>query len=160
LFLLNLGESLEVLPGLDGWPLSAITTAFNGIAKQAGLPKFRVYDCRVQAITKLLSNPDVSPQVSNEIAGHISQAMQNHYSIQQFDTKMAALTTLETPPAAPVPPEPIAPAQELAPPLDATQTAIQTEIAREVDRKVALALQEYFASRPSAEIPKPKKLAG
>jgi integrase len=44
-------------------PMSAITTAFNGIRKEAGLPKFRVYDCRVQAITKLLSNPAVSPQV-------------------------------------------------------------------------------------------------
>jgi integrase len=133
-------------------PMSAITSAFNGIRKEAGLPKFRVYDCRVQAITKLLSNPDVSPQVSKEIAGHISQVMQNPYSIQQFDTKLAALQTLETPSIAPVPPEPTTPAQELAPPLGATQTAIQAEIARQVDRKVALALQEYFASQASGEI--------
>jgi hypothetical protein len=65
---------------------------------------------------------------------------------------MAALNTLETPSPSPVPPEPTAPAQELAPPLDATQTAIQAEIARQVDRKVALALQEYFASQASGEI--------
>lgn len=104
-------------------PMLAITTAFNGIRKEAGLPAFRVYDCRVQAITKLLSNPAVSPQVSKEIAGHISQAMQNHYSIQQHDTKMAALQTLETPSVAPVPPNPTAPPGQLAPPLSTCSIA-------------------------------------
>jgi integrase len=78
-------------------PMTGISTAFNRIRKEAGLPAFRVYDCRVQAITKLLSNPAVSPQVSKEIAGHISQAMQSHYSIQQFDTKLAALEALDVP---------------------------------------------------------------
>lgn len=84
-------------PWLMDEPMTAITSAFNRIRKEAGLPKFRIYDCRVQAITKLLSNPMVSPQVSKEIAGHISQAMQDHYSIQQFDTKMAALEALDVP---------------------------------------------------------------
>lgn len=78
-------------------PMVAITTAFNKIRSEAGLPKFRVYDCRVQAITKLLSNPAVHPQVSKEIAGHISQAMQDRYSIQQYDTKLAALEALDVP---------------------------------------------------------------
>jgi hypothetical protein len=130
--------------------MSAITSAFNGIRKQAGLPKFRVYDCRVQAITKLLSNPAVSPQVSKEIAGHISQAMQDRYSIQQFDTKMAALDALESP-SAPPPNDP-EPAPQPAAPADLMHSFIQEEIARQVDRKVALTLQEYFASRSSAEI--------
>ena len=85
-------------------PMKSVNTAFNGIRKEAGLPAFRVYDCRVQAITKLLSDPKVSPQVSKEIAGHISQAMQDRYSIQQHDTKMAALEALESPSFAPVPP--------------------------------------------------------
>lgn len=84
-------------PWIFDEPMTAITTAFNRIRKAAGLPTFRVYDCRVQAITKLLSNPAVSPQVSKEIAGHISQAMQDRYSIQQFDTKKAALDALESP---------------------------------------------------------------
>lgn len=78
-------------------PMFAITSAFNKIRKEAGLPKFRLYDCRVQAITKLLSNPMVSPQVSREIAGHISQAMTDRYSIQQYDTKKAALDALDVP---------------------------------------------------------------
>jgi hypothetical protein len=81
-----------------------MSTAFRGIRNAAGLPFFRIYDCRVQAITKLLSNPDVGPQVSREIAGHISQAMQSRYSIQLFNTKKAALDALE--PSAPAPPEP------------------------------------------------------
>lgn len=78
-------------------PMGSIATAFSGIRKEAGLPKFRIYDCRVQAITKLLSNPAVHPQVSKEIAGHISQAMQDRYSIQQYDTKLAALEALDVP---------------------------------------------------------------
>lgn len=78
-------------------PMVSITTAFKNIRKMAGLPYFRVHDCRVQAITKLLSSPSVSPQVSKEIAGHISQAMQDRYSFQQYDTKLAALDALEAP---------------------------------------------------------------
>jgi integrase len=131
-------------------PMTAITSAFSAIRKQAGLPSFRIYDCRVQAITKLLSNPAVSPQVSKEIAGHISQAMQNHYSIQQFDTKMAALEALESPPVPP-PNEP-EPARQPMAPEDLMHSTIQAEIARQVDRQVALALQEHFASQPAPEI--------
>jgi integrase len=84
-------------PWIFDEPMTAITSAFKAIRKEAGLPKFRIYDCRVQAITKLLSNPMVSPQVSKEIAGHISQAMQDRYSIQQYDTKKAALDALDIP---------------------------------------------------------------
>ena len=118
-------------------------------SRAAGLPKFSVYDCRVQAITKLLSNPAVHPQVSKEIAGHISQAMQDRYSIQQHDTKMAALEALERPRR--TEPEPTPPAQQ---PASATliHCSIQEEMYRQVDQKVALALQKYFASRPSAEV--------
>jgi integrase len=79
-------------------PTTEMRSAFGSIRKAAGLPDFRIYDCRVQAITKLLSNPTVSPQVSREIAGHISQAMQNRYSIQQFSTKKAALDALNPQP--------------------------------------------------------------
>jgi hypothetical protein len=84
--------------------MKEIKSAFYSIREAAGLPHFRLYDCRVQAITKLLSDPMVSPQVSREIAGHISQAMQNRYSIQQFSTKKAALDGLVTPASAPIDP--------------------------------------------------------
>jgi integrase len=82
-------------------PTTAMYSAFRSIRNAAGLPHMRIYDCRVQAITKLLSSPQVSPQVSREIAGHISQAMQSRYSIQAFSTKKAALDTLDAPPSTP-----------------------------------------------------------
>jgi integrase len=75
-------------------PTGAMTSAFESIRTAAGLPHFRLYDLRVQAITKLLSNPAVSLQVSKEIAGHISEAMQSLYSIQLFSSKKAALDAL------------------------------------------------------------------
>jgi integrase len=127
-------------------PMGSIKTAFTAIRKASGLPQFRIYDCRVQAITKLLSNPDVSPQVSKEIAGHISQAMQDRYSIQQYDTKLAALEALEHPAVHPEP-EPTPPAQQPAsaglaqPAMQAEIDRLRTEIARLAERQSELALQ-------------------
>jgi integrase len=137
-------------------PMLAITTAFNRIRKESGLPQFRVYDCRVQAITKLLSNPAVSPQVSREIAGHVSQVMQSHYSIQQFDTKKAAVDALDSLGASSeLPSQPSPVAAQISPPVsqarDHADLALQAEIDRRVDDRVAKALEEYFASHPQAE---------
>jgi hypothetical protein len=89
------------IPWILSEPTTAMYSAFRSIRNAAGLPHMRIYDCRVQAITKLLSSPQVSPQASREIAGHISQEMQNRYSIQTFSTKKAALDTLDTPPTGP-----------------------------------------------------------
>jgi integrase len=89
------------IPWILDEPTTSMNSAFRSIRNSAGLPHVRIYDCRVQAITKLLSNPTVSPQVSKEISGHISQRMQDRYSIQTFSTKKAALDTLDTPPPAP-----------------------------------------------------------
>jgi site-specific recombinase XerD len=93
------------IPWILDEPTTSLNSAFRSIRNAAGLPHMRIYDCRVQAITKLLSSPEVSPQASREIAGHISQAMQNRYSIQTFSTKKAALDTLVAPPPSPVNPE-------------------------------------------------------
>jgi integrase len=142
-------------PWIFDEPMLAITTAFNRIRKAAGLPSFRVYDCRVQAITKLLSNPAVSPQVSKEIAGHISEAMQSHYSIQQHETKMAALEALEHPARPESDPNP--PAQPPAS-ADLIQSAIQAEIdclraeiTRLADRQFDLALREHLPPTSASE---------
>ncbi len=122
-------------------PMGSIATAFTQIRIASGLRHFRLYDCRVQAITKLLSNPDVSVQVCREIAGHVSQVMTDRYSIQRFDTKKAALDGLEDRSARP---------PEVPPPaVDFAHVAIQAEIARQV----AQALQQHLASsRPSAPV--------
>jgi integrase len=130
-------------------PMLAITTAFNRIRKEAGLPAFRVYDCRVQAITKLLSNPAVSPQVSREIAGHVSQVMQNHYSIQQFDTKKAAVDALDSLCAPPEQPSPVPGA--ITPSASQAKDYADLALQAEIDRRVGKALQDYFASHPQAE---------
>jgi integrase len=130
----------RTIPARLDEPMTSIYRAFTSITKAADLPKFRVYDCRVQAITKLLSHPEVSTQVSKEIAGHISQAMQSRYSIQRFETKKAALDALENPSV----PPPIDPTPVVQPPdqpllsADLMQPAVQAEIARQV----ALALRD------------------
>jgi integrase len=119
-------------PWLFEEPMLAITTAFNQIRIASGLRHFRLYDCRVQAITKLLSNPMVSQQVCREIAGHVSQAMTDRYSIQRFDTKMTALQALESPKVPPLP-EPGPPPVTTPPaPMDFTHAAMQAEITRQV----------------------------
>jgi hypothetical protein len=50
---------------------------------------------RPHAITKLLASPKVSPQTAREIAGHISQAMQDRYSHQLVETKREAMSVLD-----------------------------------------------------------------
>ena len=130
-------------------------------------------------ITKLLSDPKVSPQVSKEIAGHISQAMQDRYSIQQHDTKMAALEALESPSFAPVPPtapsaaipdqrkvavnadviepnEPVRtqPVPELTnPSIQVEIDRLRAEIARLADRQSDLALRERPPAPSAPEKP-------
>jgi integrase len=134
-------------------PMGSISTAFTQIRIASGLRHFRLYDCRVQAITKLLSNPMVSPQVCREIAGHVSQVMTDRYSIQRFDTKKAALDALEDPSARP--PEPVPPPTPAAAiSNDPMQPAIQAEIARQV----ALALQQHFpAPKVAPPTPAPER---
>jgi integrase len=78
-------------------PMGSIKGAFGKIRAEIGLPKLRIYDMRVHAITKLLSNPKVSTQTAKEIAGHISQAMQDRYSHQLTETKREAMSVLDSP---------------------------------------------------------------
>jgi integrase len=144
-------------PWIVNEPMAAITSAFNGIRRAAGLPNFRVYDCRVQAITKLLSNPKVSAQVSREIAGHISQAMQSRYSKQQFDTKKAALEALDnasaSTPSKPEPPPPTpggaSPSANLVPPpLLAEIDRLRAEVVRLADRQGDFSSREHPSGPP------------
>jgi hypothetical protein len=150
----------KTIPACLDEPMTSINRAFMGIRNAAGLPKFRIYDCRVQAITKLLSHPEVSAQVSKEIAGHISQAMQNRYSKQQFDTKKAALEALDTA-LAPTPSEPGPPtppsgggsksATPREPAMQAEINGLKAEIARLTGGPPNLAKREHLSvPRPPA----------
>jgi Phage integrase family len=77
-------------------PMGHIYKGARGILKAAGLSDFHPYDMRSHAITKLLSNPKVSDQVCEEIAGHVSKQMLRRYSRQQLETKQAALSAMCT----------------------------------------------------------------
>lgn len=139
----------RTLPPDFAKPMLHIYKAARDIVNEAGLKGFRLYDCRVQAITKLLSNPKVSPQVSKEIAGHISQAMQDRYSIQQLSTKRSALEAIELDQSevnANAEPMPEPPEQT---PSFLVHPAVQAEIARQV----ALALgRDPEAIRPQPRL--------
>lgn len=130
-------------------PMGHIYRAARSILKEAGLDHFRIYDCRVQAITKLLSDPAVSPQVSKEIAGHITQAMQDRYSIQKLDTKRAALEAIESQVQAP-PPEP--PRIEVQQAASEPQSPLQALIEAEITKQVALALQGMASQLPAPRL--------
>ena len=101
----------------------------------------------MQAITKLLSNPKVSPQVSKEIAGHIARQCKTRYSIQQHDTKMAALEALEHPAGGPEtepapPPQPTASAEPIHPAFQAEIDRLRAEITRLANQQTDLAQQD------------------
>lgn len=75
-------------------PQGHIYKAARGILKDAGLAHLDPYDMRSHAITKLLSDPKVSDQVSQEIAGHVSKAMQDRYSNQRLERKQQAVDAM------------------------------------------------------------------
>jgi hypothetical protein len=77
------GEAGGILPSYLAIARSRWSVPQKDHAVRADL----LYPETIDDPTKLLSNPDVSPQVSREIAGHISQAMQSRYSIQLFNKK-------------------------------------------------------------------------
>jgi integrase len=89
------GHQRRSLPNFSE-PMGHIYRGARKILKAAGLEGYHPYDMRSHAITKLLSNPAVSSQVCQEIAGHVSQAMQRRYSRQLLDTKRAAMDTMCT----------------------------------------------------------------
>lgn len=72
-------------------PMGHIYRAARGILQEAGLGHLDPYDMRSHACTKLLSDPDVSDQVYEEITGHKGQAMRRRYSKQRLEKKGMAL---------------------------------------------------------------------
>lgn len=83
-------------------PLVTIRRATEAIFKAAGVPfgtkikGFRIYDCRVTAITKTLSSGDVSVHTAKKLFGHVSEAMQKRYYKPQMETLRDAVAHLET----------------------------------------------------------------
>jgi len=76
----------------SGW-----RTAWRSLRQAAGMPSLRPYDLRHHAITKLAEKPEVSEQVIQDIAGHVSQRMLRHYSHIRMRAKREALELLSRP---------------------------------------------------------------
>lgn len=75
-------------------PMGHIYRAARGILKDAGLSHLDPYDMRSHAITKLLSDPNVSEQVYEEITGHKGRQMRMRYSKQRLEKKAVAMESL------------------------------------------------------------------
>jgi hypothetical protein len=75
--------------------------AWREITAEAGLFRFRLYDLRHTAITKLLENPEVSEETAEAIAGHVSHRMKKRYSHVRIEVRRAAVQAMSNPIAAP-----------------------------------------------------------
>src|SRR5262249_5870642 len=73
----------------EGW-----RTALRELLAAAEI-KISAYSFRHHAITKLLENPDVSEEVAEAIAGHISHRMKKRYSHTRIEARRAAVAALE-----------------------------------------------------------------
>lgn len=66
-------------------PILSIKKAWEGIRNEAieqigpHMEHFRIYDCRVTAVTKALKSGKVSIHTAEKLFGHVSQAMQRRY---------------------------------------------------------------------------------
>ena len=68
-----------------GYPMGHIYRAARGILKDVGLSHLDPYDMRSHAITKLLSAPNVSDQVYEELSDHSGRQMRMRYSKQRLE---------------------------------------------------------------------------
>ena len=76
-------------------PMKGWRTAWRSLTKKAGLKGLRFHDLRHQAVTELAEG-GYSDQTIKSIAGHVSQAMLNHYSHIRIMAKRQALESLES----------------------------------------------------------------
>jgi hypothetical protein len=75
-------------------PMVQIYRAARAILKDAGLSHLHPYDMRSHAITRLLSDPNVSDQMYTEIVGHVGNAMKRRYSKQRMENKRGAMDAM------------------------------------------------------------------
>jgi integrase len=76
-------------------PMKGWRTAWRSLTRKAGLQGLRFHDLRHQAVTELAEKGH-SDQTIMSIAGHVSQAMLNHYSHIRIVAKRRALESLES----------------------------------------------------------------
>lgn len=86
-------------------PMGGWRSAWESLRKAAGLPHLRRHDLRHHAITKLLENPNISERTVQDLAGHVSQRMQDLYSHTRrkaLDEAVEAVSTNVTAPKKPI----------------------------------------------------------
>lgn len=82
-------------------PMGSIKKAWSGIRKEAiqrigpHMAKFRIYDCRVTAVTKALASGEVSIHTAEKLFGHVSQSMQRRYYKPAMSVLRDAVNVLE-----------------------------------------------------------------
>lgn len=82
-------------------PMGSIKKAWEGIRKEAiaqigpHMAKFRIYDCRVTAVTKALASGEVSIHTAEKLFGHVSQSMQRRYYKPAMSVLRDAVNVLE-----------------------------------------------------------------
>lgn len=69
-------------------------TAWFKMLSFAGIEKLRMYDLRHTAITRLCEDPNVSEEVIESIAGHITHQMKKRYCHVRVEARRAALAGL------------------------------------------------------------------
>ena len=69
-------------------------TAWLKLLNHAGIEKLRLYDLRHTAITRLCEKPDVSEEVIESIAGHVTHQMKKRYCHIRVEARRAALAGL------------------------------------------------------------------
>jgi integrase len=72
-------------------PMGKINHAAQEIFTEAGLSHFVPYDMRSCAVTKILSDPNVSDQMAQEIIGHSDTLTKRRYSRQRLEKKAVAM---------------------------------------------------------------------
>jgi integrase len=84
-------------------PIYGINRSWNAIRKEWSngdprLLKFRIYDCRVTAITNSLKSGKVSVHTAKRLYGHVSEAMQRRYYKPDMETLREAVALLDDAP--------------------------------------------------------------
>jgi integrase len=76
-------------------PMGSIKKAWGEIKNEAKIQgSYRIYDCRVTAVTKALSSGKVSVHTAKKLFGHVSEAMQRRYFKPDMDLLREAVTIM------------------------------------------------------------------
>ncbi len=84
----------RIWPKIDGTqPSAGWRTAWRSLRVKAGLPGFRYYDLRHQAVTEMLE-AGIPEGVIREVVGHVDPEMTRWYSHPRLEAKRAAVAAL------------------------------------------------------------------